>query len=187
MRAIRGDPAASFNPSSGNELDDLWVDDLRKSSYGHIPTIAKRLVCSPQTVRNYRDRKNSEGEYTKLALQVQKALKEEEMVKELDHADFNYELISTAEKALLINVKLLNQPAIKFVLERLDKEHYAARTEMTGADGKALFDSETMGLLDEMGINVEEAMRVAAQNIKAKLQAAANKGKDDTHSMERGE
>lgn len=187
-RAIRGDSGSSFvMPFEKNPGDNVWIDDPRKSSHGHIPTIAKRLECSEQTVRNYCNRKNSDGELTKLATMVRAAIEQEKDAGLVERADFHHDVVTNAEKVLALHIEALDLNATKFALTRLDKGNYSSRSEMTGADGKALFDGETMALLDEMGIDVEEAMRVAAQSIKTKLQAAKNKGHDDTHSNEHGE
>lgn len=41
-----------------------------------------------------------------------------------------------------INDKKIKHDAAKFISERLDKEHYSTRQEVTGADGKRLFTNE---------------------------------------------
>ena len=62
------------------------------------------------------------------------------------------QMLDAAEKNLLetieevtddIQAKKLKHDATKFVSERLGKQHYSTRQEVTGADGRRLFDSET--------------------------------------------
>lgn len=271
MRAIRGNPEGGKPPTPQGEnawIEALWLDDTSKSSHGHIPTIAKRLGCSDQTVRNYCNERerlpeygqlmglltwirkaikesdsgvyepirdmasinqndrfdmdtaikkllnslddpdakfssilaaikskivgNTWGGFTKQAMDITAAIEHEKVLGMLAREDFHHELKTKAEIGLMKNIEMLDTPSIKFALERLDKENYAARNEMTGADGEALFDSETMALLEEMGIDVKEALGNAGQAIKRKLIEARNKGKptdggNDTHSMERGD
>jgi hypothetical protein len=202
LRAIRGDPTQA-KPTSNQDDDawiaDLWVDDPRVSSYGHIPTIAARLGCTEQTVRNYANRRNKiTGQLTRQAKDIQAAIDAEFTLGLERRADFHTELIRDAERALHENVKLLDTPSIRFALERLDKGHYAVRSEMTGADGKNLFDDEArqalaeLGeLLDNMGQNPSTTLIDAVNAMKAKLAEIKNKGKPDGEdkplSTERGE
>lgn len=200
MRAIRGDSQAQEPQQSGSAdawITELWEDDKRLSSYGHIPTIAARLGCSEQTVRNYAKRK-IKGELTKQAVTIQAAIETERQLGFVVRAEFDAGLISDARIGLRANVKLLDVQSIKFALERLDKEHFAARSEMTGADGQNLFDDEArralaeLGqMLDDMGRDPSEAMIDAVNSLKAKLAAIKNRGKpdadDNTFSTERGD
>lgn len=195
LRAIRADPDAPKAPPSTNDDASIlagWQDDKRFSSYGHIPTIAARLGCSEQTVRNYVN-KTIAGELTKKAQDIRAAIEAERQLGFLHRAEFHYELIRDAEKGLHTNVKLLDTPSIRFVLERLDKAHYASRSEMTGADGENLFDDDAQRalaelgqMLDDLGQNPSETMIDAVNAMKSRLEAIKNKGKDNTPSIERG-
>ena len=273
LRAIQGNPQAEIIAKSKGDdawLKDLWLDDLRVSSYGHIPTIAKRLKCSDQTVRNYANQRKrlpeyrilidllkdirlairdsdsrvyelikdvvginqnnrfrisdaienlligladpaaklppllsaiknkiinyTWGDFTKQAIDIQTAIADEKERGMIVRADFHIELIRDAEKALHTNIKLMDTASIKFALERLDKLNYAARSEMTGAGGKNLYDDkaskaldELWQMLDDMGKDPSEALIDAVKSMKAKLAAYKDKGKDNTHSRELGE
>ena len=273
LRAIRGNPEAEIVAKTKGDdawLKDLWLDDLRMSSYGHIPSIAKRLKCSDQTVRNYasaRERlpeyrvlldtlkqirtairdsdgrvyelvkklseinqnnrflmsdvienllndledpgakfppllaaikrkiiSNTWGEFTKQALDIQSAIEKEKDRGMAVRADFHIELIRDAEKALHTNIQMMDTASIKFALERLDKDNYAVRSEMTGADGMSLYDDDALKALVEMaelldgdGKNPSESIIDALHKYKMKRVAHKDKGKDNTHSTERGE
>jgi len=203
LRAIRGNPDNNGPaiPKGADGNDDwvaaLWVDDARNSSHGHIPTIAARLGCSDQTIRNYASRKDKNGNLTKLAIEVQAAIEQEKQVGMLKRADFHHELKTKAELALLTNIEMLDTQAAKFVLERLDKANYSSRSEMTGADGVALYDTDAQNALAELSVMLEgigknpsESIISVVQRMKAQIETMKNKGKpdgnDDTHSMERG-
>ena len=277
--AIQGDPEATLPKKTEGEdgwIKDKWLDNRRNSSHGHIPTIAKRLNCSSQTVRNYLSERvrlpefkilnsmlkqiriaikeanddddaihmvyelieemtainvgnrfgllnisndllsaldnpdvkinpilaeikkqiacNTWGGFTKQAISLQEVMEQEKKQALIERSDFHHQLITDAEVALLTNVHLLDQRAAEFVLSRLDKLNFSGRSEITGADGVALFDDEARAalaelaeLLDDIGKNPSEAIVATVQAMKAKIEAVKNKGKNDTHSMERGE
>lgn len=282
IRAIRGNPDGNA-PAPPKDKDGVvdwiaatWIDDERKSSYGHIPTIAARLSCSDQTIRNYAsDRErlpeykmlngilkqvraavketdavvytlikemvainqekkigltgiieqllngldnpvvklnpilveiknkiaaNTWGAFTKQAVEIQEAIEHERQLGLIKRSDIQHELKTKAEIALLTNIEMLDVNAAKFVLERLDKPNYAARSEVTGADGVALYDdkgqaalAELMTLLESVGQNPNETIVELARRTKAKIEMMKNKGKDEnvgdnnTHTTERGE
>lgn len=266
--AIRGDPAASEPEKHTGDnawIENTWLDDERKSSNGHIPTIAFRLNCSDQTVRNYLAQREKRPEYrfarkaltalrsainadddrelllafndldslnvddlfgidellerfyeddnlllvkkmataiekrkygglTRQAVDLQAAIAEEKKIAMLKRADHQHQLITDAELALHVNIKMFDTPSIRFALERLDKGNYASRTEMTGPDGMNLYDddarnalAEMAQLLDDDGKNPSEAIIDALHKYKAKRIAHKDKGKDNSLSMRRGE
>jgi hypothetical protein len=276
MMAIRGNPdlPAPIVPKSDD--GDDWItaaitDNPQLSSHGHVPTIAGRLMCSEQTVRNYineRERlpehrvllsllknirecirnsdtavyglvkemssvnqgnrfgladavgrliddldnpdaklnpilaeirkqivKNTWGDYTKQALEIQESIEHEKhVVYSTACEEIRHEIKTDAQKMLHLLVKSADGPSVRFALERLDKEHYAARNELTGAEGLSLFDDEArkaLGeiaeLLDETGKDPSEAIIDALHKYKSKLVAHKNKGKNNNLSTGRGE
>ncbi len=276
LRAIRGDPDADapvIPKDDKGQIDDVaatFIIDDRLSSHGHIPTIALRLSCSNQTVRNYcTDRErlpehrllndllkqirqgireqddvvydlikgmtaidqvkhfglfsliedlinglgNSDvklypilgalkkkidaktwGDLTKGAVEIQAAIEQEQEVGLIERVYIRHELMTDAEKMAHLLIKAGDGPMTKFILERLDKENYAARTEMTGADGENLYDDdarkalgELAQMLDDMGKDPSEAVIDAVTAMKSKLAAYRDKGKNNTHSKEPGE
>ena len=275
LRAIRGDPDASppvIPKDEKGQIDEIaatFVNDERLSSHGHIPTIALRLSCSNQTIRNYCNERerlpeyrvlngllkqvrqdirdnddvvydvikdmaaidqvkhfglsslieelingldnpgvnpntvlrglkkaiygNTWGDLTNGALEIQAAIEQEKEVGLIESVYIRHELKTDAEKMAHLLIKAGDGPMTKFILERLDKENYAARTEMTGADGENLYDDdarkklgELAEILDDMGKNPSEAIIDAVNVMKLKLAEYKDKGKDNTHSTERG-
>lgn len=149
LRAICGNPELYIPPPETEEEQTMsqLSDNPRLSSYGNISTIAARLDCSSQTVRNYLAKETTGGQ------KLRDAVEQEKRRGELDRAEFHHDLISKAEKALDIRLDILDMQAIKLVLERLDKDNYSSRQELTG-----VFTPEHLKMLEAFNMTPSQAV-----------------------------
>lgn len=204
LRAIRGDislpdpilPKIMTDKGEATKVVDeiaaAFFDNPQLSSHGHIPTIAARLLCSEQTVRNYVNRRNKEGKFTKTAIAIQEAIEHEKNVVYSTACDeIRHEIKTDAQKMLHLLIKAGDGASVRFGLERLDKDNYASRTEVASI---SLLDDDALKALGEMaelldsdGKNPSEEFMNALHKYKAKRIAHKDKGKNNTHSKEPGE
>lgn len=253
MRAIQGNPVAAppvrfTDDDEDSYIKNEWLNDLRESSHGHIPTIAARLRCSAQTVRNYLNERtrlpeykvllgllrqirqaireadsgvfdlvkemavinqddkfqlsdiieqllhglddravklgpilitiknniisNTWGEFTQQAIDLQTAVSEEKEHGLIAQAEIRHEIKTDAQKALHVLVKAFDPSSVRFANERLDKENYSGRSEVTGKDGKDLFTAEHLALLAEVGITPKQFIAAMMEKVSSELAGA---------------
>lgn len=142
---------AAFENQRGGELDERAVFGLEafkkaiEGSRGIKTTIAARMGCSRQTVDNALERWP----------ELRAALKDE-----------RESIVDLAESALVVDMEnpasAGHQRAYLFILETLGKDRgWSKRTEVTGADGGALFglSAEVREMIEAMGLDVSEVVR----------------------------
>ena len=106
-----------------------------QGSWGIKATIAKKLVCSRQTIENYIDL------WPDLVPMIE---------------DERANIVETAEGKLMDAVNGGDMRGIIFTLETLGKDRgWTKRTEVTGKDGESLLgiSDETMRLIELLGLN----------------------------------
>lgn len=129
-----------------------------EGSRGIKTTIAARMGCSRQTVDNALERWP----------ELRAALKDE-----------RESIVDLAENKLLKAVANDDMRAVLFVLETLGKDRgWSKRTEVTGADGGALFglSAEVQGMIQSMGLDVSEVVRQFEAMVREAAQSGGEQG-----------
>ena len=155
MRAIRGNPKAR-------------TENGRMSSDGHIPLIAARLACTTSAV--YYNMKDGSG----LAEEICAAIEEErDNMLKLRQAK-QPRILAKAIDNLELLVDACDWRASRFAIERLGKDDYSLRHELTGKDGGGLFSPADLELLKELGMEPSQAVQEFIQALQAaKIRAEA--------------